>query len=632
MAKTAQILCGIALWGTFVIFISYMYTFDALVVHGVTQSDGSIAYNEVEKSLWDVVSGLTIKELESIKYHGLNLRGLSCHYEDNTFQCVDSTLGTSCPSHVDPVFLSLADQQGPCQPAPESSTYCTVNCGEDGRVSWRAHSKSWCKEHSEETACASDVTCCPPEPQMLPYDRLIERRQVPEDIGDDETFERKQPVEHESEPEPQPTELGLNDFLQPFNGQNELPEQDLKKLIKYGFNTRGLTCQHLNGKVVCYRQDNQAREQCPDWVTPAFLSLANGQYACLPENNDHHYCTALCQQGSDEVKWNAHEKAWCKQHRDQCPPENYYVPINEYTTPEYEELKKGKIAGKCTGGAGWALGGDSVKFAPELTVGILANGETKSLKDALTTWAEGGLLEGVGEVRVYLNSRNPEIEKAVAPYTQSPYNVIVMGDSQNYGITNAINWLAGNASTPYFLFLEKDFQLIENRECLAEQLTEGINLLKKNKAQLIKFRSRRHPGFPNWVDNYYRGHEDDCLTSRQPNLFCNVYHWVETPHIRWPKHFWICDPQENADDNTPLFYCSDAEFCNWTNNPIMFEVEWWMREYINDRFKREMHGNDPFVHLEGYMNWEKGSWNHEGWTVAQGEGLFTHRDRNNFGS
>ena len=32
------------------------------------------------------------------------------------------------------------------------------------------------------------------------------------------------------------------------------------------------------------------------------------------------------------------------------------------------------------------------------------------------------------------------------------------------------------------------------------------------------------------------------------------------------------------------------------------------------------------------MNWEPDSWGSRKWTVAQGEGLFKHTDRNNFGS
>ena len=45
--------------------------------------------------------------------------------------------------------------------------------------------------------------------------------------------------------------------------------------------------------------------------------------------------------------------------------------------------------------------------------------------------------------------------------------------------------------------------------------------------------------------------------------------------------------------------CSDSFYCNWTNNPQMWSIEWWNREYVTrfDSFKR----NDPWWDLESYM-------------------------------
>jgi hypothetical protein len=40
---------------------------------------------------------------------------------------------------------------------------------------------------------------------------------------------------------------------------------------------------------------------------------------------------------------------------------------------------------------------------------------------------------------------------------------------------------------------------------------------------------------------------------------------------------------------------------------------------------------DAYQDLEAHMNWEPGSWNTRKWVVAQGDGLFVHRDKGNFG-
>lgn len=57
-----------------------------------------------------------------------------------------------------------------------------------------------------------------------------------------------------------------------------------------------------------------------------------------------------------------------------------------------------------------------------------------------------------------------------------------MGDAENHGIARGMSWLTGNASNPYFLFLERDFQLIEPATCVVEQVNSGVELLEKQTA------------------------------------------------------------------------------------------------------------------------------------------------------
>jgi hypothetical protein len=78
----------------------------------------------------------------------------------------------------------------------------------------------------------------------------------------------------------------------------------------------------------------------------------------------------------------------------------------------------------------------------------------------------------------------------------------------NYGIVRAFNFLAGNATQPYFLFLEKDFKLIEPWPCSFEALTTGVNLIKENTAQVIRFRHRWRAGKPNWAKSFFKGDEE----------------------------------------------------------------------------------------------------------------------------
>ena len=114
-----------------------------------------------------------------------------------------------------------------------------------------------------------------------------------------------------------------------------------------------------------------------------------------------------------------------------------------------------------------------------------------------------------------------------------------------------------------------------------------------------------------------RGKEDTVL-KRQPNLLCNFYHWIDNPDRRWPEKFWPCGKTGAEDGEGPpndVFYCSSGEYCNWTNNPVLFSKEWWLTEYVHKRFGAAKSSN-PYKNLEGYMNWEKGSYVLRGWWVG----------------
>ena len=227
-------------------------------------------------------------------------------------------------------------------------------------------------------------------------------------------------------------------------------------------------------------------------------------------------------------------------------------------------------------------------------------------------------LQNVDETILYLNARNAEMEAVAAKYTLPPYNIKIMGNEKNYQIAQAMTWLIGNATNDYVLFLEKDFRLVESLDCVMEQLSSGLDMLKVRQrmtqrplaehplvflyclsgigdmtvrwvcmyqdgtAHVIKYRSRHNPGRPNWARILYMGHEDDVFKN-QPNLLCNFYHWIDSPEVRWPEQFYPCGKTKAVDaggDASKVFYCSKAFYCNWSNNPFVISKKWWHDEYV----------------------------------------------------
>jgi hypothetical protein len=156
----------------------------------------------------------------------------------------------------------------------------------------------------------------------------------------------------------------------------------------------------------------------------------------------------------------------------------------------------------------------------------------------------------------------------------------------------------------------------------------------------------------------FRGHEDDVFKGAQPNLFCNHFYWVDEPEKRWPDKIRVCN-------DVPAFHCSDSFYCNWTNNPQIWSVAWWKKEWVEGTLKKP-NGINPYADVEYWTNWDNDAWNNKKWTVAQvrapaarrvaaagehiataarptapprappppfmqGDGLFRHVDRGNFG-
>jgi len=391
----------------------------------------------------------------------------------------------------------------------------------------------------------------------------------------------------------------------------------------------------------------------------------------------------VCQEGVTDIRWTAYEHTYCLKNKDNCVDAPERFPVDKYWvkpwsglprmrktcedvgySPELAKAGKGTGSGN-NGGAGLRGGargkhgmsslelgydGDRLtELAPsadlsDISVGILTQpGEEPTLGDTLRTYDQGGFLARMGEINVLVNGQSAKMDALLGEYEEKyagRFNVI--REEGNTGIALGINKLAFKSDKKYFLFLEKDFRLVDPWGCVHEQLLRGVELLSSGTAHVIRYRSRDRAGRPNWAEKMFAGHEDDVF-KRQNNLFCNVYYWLRRPDQRWPDKIWPC---ESADEEAlagndeaaeegeegrrrSAFFCSKAMYCNWTNNPFLVEVQWWKREYADKFHLKKVH--DPIRDLEYYMNWEPGAWNERPWVVAQGDGLFKHQDRNNPG-
>jgi hypothetical protein len=270
--------------------------------------------------------------------------------------------------------------------------------------------------------------------------------------------------------------------------------------------------------------------------------------------SDKYYCTAGCQEGSDEVRWGAHEIAWCRQPTNAagCPKRVPPVRKADFVLREWSEVK----APESPCAAAWRKGERPRGKVERLSMGLLTH-EPVSFRASMLTYKALGLFDVAIEFLIYANKRRPEIDAVAEEFRREYPDVIrVMGDAENHGIARGMTWLTGNATQPNFLFLERDFQLIEPGTCVAEQLSAGVALVESRRAHVVRFRHRKRPGRPNWASKMFAGHEDDALKGHQPNLFCNVFYWVPEPDQRWPDKFRVC-----SREGEPRMWCTDSFYC-----------------------------------------------------------------------
>lgn len=221
-----------------------------------------------------------------------------------------------------------------------------------------------------------------------------------------------------------------------------------------------------------------------------------------------------------------------------------------------------------------------------MTIAVLSWGATETLSNTLESYKKFGLDQLDDDRVIFFQEYNQE-DKAIAK--NFGWNSI--GSPENIGIAEAYKLLVAYASGDLFLFLENDWELIEEPK---QEIYDAAEMLRNHILDVARFRSRDKPGEPLWSRQY-----KDNEYSRPEYLLDCVY-WEKSP-LKFPE---ITSPMYP-------WYMTKARFANWTNNPTMFRTE-WLRENIVDRMV-----GDIEVSLQPW-------WKDQDYMVGQSWGLFTH--------
>ena len=235
-----------------------------------------------------------------------------------------------------------------------------------------------------------------------------------------------------------------------------------------------------------------------------------------------------------------------------------------------------------------------------LSICILSWKSKKSIANTLLSYQKNGLLDLSDDI-VILFQECSSGDKKIA----EKFGIKHIDLSENIGIGKGISKLIENAKYETVLFLEHDWELIENQKTVSSQLQEGLNMLKHG-YDIVRYRSRSNPGYP--VHSMrHKGKELE---------YYDTWHKVNAPQLL-ESMYWL-DPAVSFPDKIQKsgnFFVTTSRWANWTNNPFLLQKSFFKKNIQNIAEKSEHFERD-------IAEW----WVQQNFIIAQGEGLFMHND------
>ncbi|MCV6602380.1 MAG: hypothetical protein OIF54_12635 [Cohaesibacter sp.] len=258
-------------------------------------------------------------------------------------------------------------------------------------------------------------------------------------------------------------------------------------------------------------------------------------------------------------------------------------------------------------------------------IGILSWKGYASLHASLKSYDEQKFLDLFAEKHLFL----PEAEQQGRIIAQE--NGLTHSEHpDNLGILGGFEALASNMTSDYVLLLENDLPLITDQKTAYQELKNGLALLKQEKAQVIRMRSRRYPGEAFTTKEKYKryyatpnassfDHSMQALRRLiRPNKANRLIGTAPYLHHKPENHH----PEIIRDCETD-FLLIDAKHIHWTNQSILINRHFFLEQIIGyaktAKTKRTANG---FKNLEIEMR--SPHWHKSGWKVGLGQGILTH--------
>ena len=250
------------------------------------------------------------------------------------------------------------------------------------------------------------------------------------------------------------------------------------------------------------------------------------------------------------------------------------------------------------------------------SIGVLSYHAVKTLCQTMESYKRGAIESCANECCVFFNAMTEADSELCARYGWR-----CAGSPENLGLLGGMDALARTLTGDYLLMLQNDCPLVEDAAFTRRFLSEAIELLASGQADIVRCRSRAHPGqgfadarkyaryygagWRPFLRRLFRPQKARRMIGRAPYAIPNA-------EQRFPDHI----------KRRGSFLVVDSSVINFTDQPflisrpLMLRLLDWAKAHPK---KRTLNG---FQVLE--LNLNSPWWREQHFKVAVGEGLFTH--------
>ena len=262
-----------------------------------------------------------------------------------------------------------------------------------------------------------------------------------------------------------------------------------------------------------------------------------------------------------------------------------------------------------------------------LGFGVLSWKGAETLEPSLKSYADQNLLSLFDETVIFLpEQRQKETDIA------HKYGLDIYGSTENLGILGGFKTLAEALTTDVIIMVENDCPLITHLADAKQQIEHGYDLLLRQKADIVRLRSRTNPGQDWGVNRKYREYypvHDDNILKKTIKAVKRVMRPQKAEKLKgWSVYEGADEAQKfasltNYDASNDCFIV-DARYMPWTNQSIMIRRDFFLDNIIQIAEEMETTRRiNGFKNLEIEMNSDY--WRSSGYNVAIPKGIFTHQ-------